>query len=196
LIRPFCQTLPFCCPVAPRFGMLEDRKRDEYTSVGVASRERRAHARYPFSAGVETVEVRSGARLHGRISDIGRGGCYVDSISPFTVGAELKVLIIKDANSFAAQARVVYSTAGMGMGVMFTTIEPEQRWMLEKWLAELRGESSAVEQPKNGDVVLPSETPKSATEQTVVLNELIVVLMRKRVLTDAEGKALLQKLLR
>jgi hypothetical protein len=177
--------------------MLEDRKRDEYTPVGSASRERRAHARYPFSAGVDSVEVRSGARLHGRISDIGRGGCYVDSISPFTVGAELKVLIIKDANSFAAQARVVYSTTGMGMGVMFTAIEPEQRWMLEKWLAELRGESSAVEQPKNGDVVLPSETAKSAnSEQTLVLNELIVALMRKRVLTDAEGKALLQKLLR
>ena len=180
--------------------MLEDRKRDEYTSVGAASRERRAHARYPFSAGVETVEMRSGARLHGRISDIGRGGCYVDSISPFAVGAELKVLIIKDANSFAAQARVVYSITGMGMGVMFTAIEPEQRWMLEKWLAELRGESSAeleVEGPKNGEVVLPSGTAKSAnSEQTFVLNELIVALMRKRVLTDAEGRALLQKLLR
>jgi len=177
--------------------MLEDRKRDEYTSAGVASRERRAHARYPFSAGVEAVEVRSGARLHGRISDIGRGGCYVDSISPFAVGAELKVLIIKDANSFAAQARVVYSITGMGMGVMFTAIEPEQRWMLEKWLAELRGESSAVEQPKNADLVLPGETAKSANSgQTFVLNELIVALMLKRVLTDAEGKALLQKLLR
>jgi len=177
--------------------MLEDRKRDEYTSVGAASRERRAHARYPFSAGVETVEMRSGARLHGRISDIGRGGCYVDSISPFAVGAELKVLIIKDANSFAAQARVVYSITGMGMGVMFTAIEPEQRWMLEKWLAELRGESSAVEQPKNADLVLPGETAKSANSgQTFVLNELIVALMLKRVLTDAEGKALLQKLLR
>jgi len=177
--------------------MLEDRKRDEYTSVGAASRERRAHARYPFSAGVETVEIRSGARLHGRISDIGRGGCYVDSISPFTVGAELKVLIIKDANSFAAQAKVVYSTTGMGMGVMFTAIEPEHRWMLEKWLAELRGESSAVEQPKNADLVLPGEPAKSANSgQTFVLNELIVALMLKRVLTDAEGKALLQKLLR
>lgn len=56
----------------------------------------------------------------------------MDSISPFTVGAEPKVLIIKDANSFAAQARVLYSTTGMGMGGMFTVIEPEQRWMLEK----------------------------------------------------------------
>ena len=200
LILPFCQTLPFCCPVEPRVEMLEDRNRDEHTSVGVASRERRAHVRYPFSAGVEAVEVRSGARLNGRIGDIGRGGCYVNSISPFTVGAELKVLIVKDANPFAAQSRVVYSTTGMGMGVMFTAIEPEQRWMLEKWLAELRGGSSAeleVEQPKNGDVVLPSATAKSAnSEQALVLNELIVALMRKRVLTDAEGKALLQKLLR
>jgi hypothetical protein len=32
-------------------------------------------------------------------------------------------------------------------------------------------------------------------EQRHVLNELIIALMRKRVLTDAEGKAMLQKLL-
>lgn len=50
---------------------------------------------------------------------------------------------------------------------------------------------------QNSDAVLPSETAKNAnSEQTFVLNELIVALMRKRVLRDAEGKALLQKLLR
>ena len=32
-------------------------------------------------------------------------------------------------------------------------------------------------------------------EQRYVLNELIIALMRKRVLSDAEGKAMLQKLL-
>jgi hypothetical protein len=35
-----------------------------------------------------------------------------------------------------------------------------------------------------------------SSEPSYVLNELIITLMRKRVLTDAEGKALLQKLLK
>jgi hypothetical protein len=110
--------------------------------------------------------------------------------------------ITQDANSFVAQAKVVYSSAGMGMGLMFTGIEPDQRWVLEKWLAELRGEPSREQEsapapkPANGRIAEQME-PAATTnsEQNYVLNELIIALMRKRVLTDAEGKALLQKLL-
>jgi hypothetical protein len=36
----------------------------------------------------------------------------------------------------------------------------------------------------------------ASQEQNYVLNELIIALMRKNVLSDLEGKALLQKLLR
>jgi hypothetical protein len=91
----------------------------------------------------------------------------------------------------------VFAAAGMGMGLMFTTIDPEQLVVLEKWLAELSGETS--EPP-----IVEKESPiqKSAAdvapshEQNYVLNELIIALMRKNVLSDLEGKALLQKLLR
>ncbi len=179
--------------------MLEGCKKEGHTSVGLAPHERRAHPRYPFTAGEELVDVRSGTRLIARVSDLSRGGCYADSISPFTVGTEVKLRITKDANSFAANAKVVYST--MGMGLMFTAIEPEQRWMLEKWLAALRGAPSPVsesaEEPTDSGIPEQKEAAKGTnSEQSYVLNELIIALMRKRVLTDAEGKALLQKLLR
>ena len=137
--------------------MLEDRKKEGLAVVGLAPRERRAHPRYPFTASAEAMDVRSGTRLNARISDISRGGCYVDSISPFAVGTEVKIRITKDANSFISQGKVVYSTTGMGMGLKFTVIEPDQRWMLEKWLAELRGEPSlepeSPEEPKGGRIV-------------------------------------------
>jgi PilZ domain len=129
--------------------MFEDRKKEGLAVVGLAPRERRAHPRYPFTAGAEVLDVRSGTHLNARISDIGRGGCYVDSISPFAVGTEVKIRITRDAHSFSFQAKVVYASVGMGMGLMFTVIEPEQRWMLEKWLAELRGEPSREVKPRN-----------------------------------------------
>src|SRR6266852_6205232 len=145
--------------------MLEDRKKEGLTVVGLAPRERRAHARYPFTAGAEVLDARSGARLNARVSDLSRGGCYVDSISPFTVGTEVKLRITKDASSFSSQAKVVYSSVGMGMGLAFTVIEPEQRWILEKWLAELRGEPSpepeSPEEPKSGRIVEQNEPEKT-----------------------------------
>jgi hypothetical protein len=160
----------------------------------VVPQERRNAPRYAFSAAAEAVHLQADTRLSGRISDLSVGGCYVDTINPFPIGVDVKIRIVKDNSLFVAQARVVYATGGMGMALMFTKIEPERRQVLEKWLAELRGEISpeaeALEQDGAGNV------EESANgEQSYVLNELIIALMRKRVLTDAEGKAMLQKLL-
>jgi PilZ domain-containing protein len=174
--------------------MLDDPKRAESNSAGVAPQERRASPRYAFSAAAEAVHLQTDTRLNGRISDLGRGGCYVDTINPFPVGADVKIRITKDNSSLVAQARVLYSSGGMGMGLMFTKIEPERLPVLEKWLAELRGEISPEAEALERDE--PEQIEESVNgEQRYVLNELIIALMRKRVLTDAEGKAMLQKLL-
>src|ERR1700689_2440283 len=81
--------------------------------------ERRHHLRFPFSATVEAVEIKSGTKITGRTSDLGLGGCYVDTLSPFPVGTEAKMRIIRETETFEAQVRVVYSLIGMGMGLAF-----------------------------------------------------------------------------
>jgi hypothetical protein len=176
--------------------MISDRRKLE-SHPGVSSIERRKHARYSFSAAAEIVETQSRARIQGRLSDLGRGGCYIDSISPFGVGSEVKMRIMNGNRAFIAQARVVFAAAGMGMGLMFTAIDPEQLLVLERWLAELSGEASepSIVETKSPIQKSVADGPPSH-EQNYVLNELIIALMRKNVLSDLEGKALLQKLLR
>jgi len=85
--------------------------------------------------------VYADARLRGRTSDLSRGGCYVDTINPFPMGAEIRIRISKGNQTFVAQAKVMYAAAGMGMGLMFTKIEPERQQVLQEWLRELSGES-------------------------------------------------------
>lgn len=81
------------------------------------------------------------------------------------------------------------------MGLMFTKVEPEALRVLEGWLRELSGEAPA--QPEALDRGDEDHGEQSANNvQQYVLNELIIALMRKHVLTDAEGKAMLKKLLR
>jgi hypothetical protein len=175
--------------------MLDDPKKGEGNSAGVAPQEQRSSPRYAFSAAAEAVHLQADTRLNGRISDLGRGGCYVDTINPFPVGADVKIRISKDNASFVAQGRVVYAAGGMGMGLMFTKIEPERLQVLERWLAELRGDISPEADALERDQPELVEATSANGEQNYVLNELIIALMRKRVLTDAEGKAMLQKLL-
>jgi len=101
--------------------------------------EHRSHPRYPFTASVEVSETESGTTNKARVSDIGLGGCYVDTNSPFSSGTSVKVRIIREKKSFQALGKVVYSLPGMGMGIQFITVEPEQLWILGKWVAEVAG---------------------------------------------------------
>jgi hypothetical protein len=48
----------------------------------------------------------------------------------------VKLRITSEKRSFEAHADGVYSKTGMGMGLAFTTVEPEQLNILDRWLAE------------------------------------------------------------
>jgi hypothetical protein len=203
--------------------MLLDLKKGPAKSTRLRSQgggtERRSDPRYPVAAMAEATELKSHTRVNGRISDIGIGGCYFEVMSPFAMGAELHVRITRNQQSLSANAKVLYSTGGMGMGLIFTSVAPEQRPILEHWVGELSGSGvaplqdphahaghSASATAATGAISAPGTSelvhePAGAAERTGmnedprdVLNELITLLMRNRVLTDAEGKNLLRKL--
>ncbi len=112
--------------------MAIDRKKKtkEYTK-------RRAAKRCQMVATVEVTDLDSNTRLSARTSEIAIGGCYVDAMNPFPVGTIVKVRITRDQGEFEAKAKVVYCDSTMGMGVAFTEMAPEQRSLLEDWLAEI-----------------------------------------------------------
>ncbi len=107
-------------------------------SAALAGADRRTHPRYEFSAAVEVVAPESGARIETRVRDLSQQGCYVDTSNALPLGTVTDVRITKGAQLFEARARVVYSRASRGMGLVFTAIEPEQLRTLETWLAESR----------------------------------------------------------
>jgi PilZ domain len=203
--------------------MLQDLKKGPAKSSRLRSqgggKERRADPRYPVAAMAEATEMKSHTRVTGRISDIGIGGCYFEVMSPFAMGAELHVRITRNQQSLSANAKVLYSTGGMGMGLIFTAVAPEQRPVLQQWVGELSGSGVSPLQHSQADAGHSASAPASANasphgaselvhepagaaERTGmnedprnVLNELITLLMRNRALTDAEGKNLLRKLM-
>jgi hypothetical protein len=132
--------------------------------------------------------------MSARISDLSRTGCYAEMMSPFPLGAQVKMRIMKNKTPFLAQASVAYSAEGMGMGLKFATLEPEQILILEKWLRELSGASSPEDESSEDNSLEPVSVA-SSNESSYVLNEVIIALMRKGILTDVEGKAMLHKLI-
>lgn len=98
---------------------------------------RRSVRRCPLVATAEVKEPLSGARLSARTSEIGLGGCYIDTLNPLPQGMLVHVRILRDNGAFETNAKIVYSDGRYGMGLAFVDMTPEQRSMLETWLAEL-----------------------------------------------------------
>ena len=157
-----------------------------------SSVEHRRHARFPLTATVEALEPQSNTQISGRSSDVSLSGCYVDTLSPFPEGTIIRIRLTRENTSFEANAKVVFSQVGMGMGVAFTSAEKDQFRIYQEWIDKLSGDSSAkpnvLEERQSGG------NTDSQGEQTYVLNELVIALMRKGVLTEVEGKGMLKRL--
>jgi hypothetical protein len=174
------------------------------TPAQANSAERRRNLRFPFTAMVEVVETKTGTKVIGRTSDLSLGGCYVDTLSPFPLGTEVKIRIMRDSETFEAQAKVIYSSIGMGMGMAFVSAQPKQVRLFQRWLLEISGQAPPAESSSPQNTSAPVDAPqmelntaeaeKSQTLKSAVLSDLIMTLMQKKVLTQAEGKDLLRKL--
>lgn len=155
--------------------------------------EQRKHPRYAFTATIEAIEQRSQTRIKGRTSDLSLGGCYVDTISPFSQGTIIHLRISKGNVAFKTKARVAYSLNGMGMGLSFVSDVPDSLLPVEKWIAEINNEVP-IEFEEEGQLDATGEKENSVDEKIFVLNELVIELMRKGVLAEDAGKAMLRKL--
>ncbi|MGA3294117.1 MAG: PilZ domain-containing protein [Candidatus Acidiferrales bacterium] len=161
---------------------------------GSQIQERRGSARYAFAGAASVVDAESNARVIARASDISVGGCYIDAIACFPAGSAVWLRLTRGKQSFTTKGTVIWTRGGLGMSLAFTSTEPEQLWIVTKWIDELRQEMSDQEQP--------NDPPKEATiddafdqEPAEVLKYLILMLVQKSVIDEREGAALLQKLL-
>jgi hypothetical protein len=99
--------------------------------------EQRSVRRCPLVASAEVTELRSGALLSARTSELGLGGCYVDALNPFPKGTLVGLRILRDQGVLETKAKVVYCDPRFGMGLAFTDMTPDQRSLLEAWLVEI-----------------------------------------------------------
>ena len=98
--------------------------------------ERRSALRHAMILAAEVIELPRGTKLNARTADISRTGCYIDTLNPISQGTEVHLRITHRAEIFAAVARIVYVSPGLGMGLAFTSVEDHQLACLDRWLSE------------------------------------------------------------
>lgn len=162
-----------------------DNRSDETTVTKEA--ERRSSNRHLFTASAEVVDLSSGARFSTRTTDLGPGGCFVDTMVPFPVGANVQVRVRKAKTTLETTGVVVYSQSGLGMGIAFGTLDSTQRQALDQWLAELTGSRVAALPETN----LGGAKPQSSIDPNrAVLIRLVQLLVSKGILTAGEASSI------
>lgn len=153
------------------------------------NQERRRFQRFPFNADAEVVELASGTKIRGRLTDLSLSGCYVDTLSPFLGSMAVHLKIVREGQVFEAQAKVTYCKLGIGMGLAFVSAQPEHKKLLGSWIAEAGGELPQAAESK------PDKVKGRGDDQlSRVVSELMRVLMRKGVLTETERQEILRKI--
>jgi hypothetical protein len=158
-------------------------------AAAVEDPDRRSGNRHLFTASAEVVELTSGARFSTRTTDLGPGGCFIDTTNPLPVGAKVRVSIRKGKNHFNTSGSVVYSQNGLGMGVSFTDMDEPQQRAIEAWIRGVYEDDGGT-----GYAARPQFDGKQAIHDgapSVALMRLIRVLVSKGLLTETEGASIL-----
>ncbi len=159
--------------------------------VAVTDSERRGGNRHIFTAAADVVEISSGARFSTRTTDLGPGGCFVDTTNPFPVGSKLHVRLHKGKTSFETTGTVVYSQHGLGMGIAFSDLAHDRRSALEAWLADLTGERQSHDVVTFETRSTLSSSPQRGGSASTSLVRLVQLMIGKGILTEAEGASVL-----
>lgn len=162
------------------------------TTAGGA--EKRIHPRVPVSIGVEIVDTRTRVRITGRATDFGVGGCYVDTMTTLPKGTQVDVFLQWQTRTLHLRALVTYAVddRSIGMGLSFIGSATDQETTLLDWMNELGGNPP----PRARENAAPQIKSVAETLSTKplglkdVVEELVALLVNKRVLTDSEAHRL------
>jgi hypothetical protein len=92
--------------------------------------ERRKMHRLVSTDTVEVIALATGMHFSMHLSDIGIGGCFIDTLFPFAVDARVRIRLSHGLAEFEAKGRVAYSQSGLGMGITFDELDEHQRLAL------------------------------------------------------------------
>ena len=83
--------------------------------------------RLPRYSCTGTVEIFQSGKLTGwgTVSEIGRGGCYVETGQPLPVGSKVQLRLSMESATLEIGAEVVWMTPQVGMGMRFEVAAPQ-----------------------------------------------------------------------
>jgi len=103
--------------------------------LSVSASDRRVKSRLACRLGADVYSIGSNVPHRCSLSDIGTGGCYVETTEPFPAGTEVEIVVRTHELKLRVQGTVQTMHTGFGMGVQFSLNTSEERVQVEQLIA-------------------------------------------------------------
>ena len=100
-----------------------------------SSADRRDLGRQACSLGADVYRPESSAPMRCTLSDIGTGGCYVETTDPFPEGTAVEIVVRAETLKLCIAGRVKSVNRGFGMGVQFSLRNADQQRQVKALIA-------------------------------------------------------------
>ena len=127
-------------------------------SAAAKSSERRGYVRQQVRVEAEVIGLEDGVRLRGVVVDISMTGCFVEMLSPLSVGSAVSITLESGDERMKSRGEVRSSLPGMGIGIQFKEMDANSQKAL-KQIARRSVPAGPGPAPA-GPVVTPAGPPK------------------------------------
>ena len=103
--------------------------------LSVSSADRRGKSRLACRLSADVYRLGSGVPTRCSLSDIGTGGCYVETTEPFPATTKVEIVVRTKDMKLRVQGMVQSAHPGFGMGVAFKIQSAEERDQVQQLIA-------------------------------------------------------------
>jgi hypothetical protein len=166
--------------------------------------ERRRFPRVSCRIEATVLDELSAMNLPVKVTDISFGGCYVEMLAPLPVKSSVELTLDTSQGAIHARGKVVAAQTGMGMGIAFTAISPEDFEKLREVApsAEHHREWKHSSPPTSAVATVPSNGARRskrasqvAPSTQEVLESILRILLRKGIVSEEEMAEEFEKLI-
>ena len=166
--------------------------------------ERRRFPRVACRIEATVLDELSAMNLPVKVTDISLGGCYVEMLAPLPINSVVELALDTSQGAIHAHGKVVAAQTGMGMGIAFTAISPEDFEKLREIAPPVehheREQSSprlaaAVAKVPSNDARASKRASHFAPSTQEVLESILRILLRKGIVSEEEMAEEFEKLI-
>ena len=103
--------------------------------LSVSTSDRRDPTRHPCRLGAEIYRPENNVPVRCSLTDIGSGGCYVETTEPFPEGTAVEIVARTESMKLCISGRVRSVDRGFGMGIQFSLKNEEQQSQVKQLIA-------------------------------------------------------------